>query len=240
MAGLVGYGIGAMTEATALVERRRTQGAKRKRAKPLPRAQRREQLLGVARRMIQRGGIGVLTMSALAEESGTSKPVVYDHFDNSEAVAIALLDESFETLVDLIAERTKDAETLEDYLSIAIDTEFEFQKRDKLVVRSITNGHSASGRVNAVFLKQREVAIETLQELVRQQGASPDVAAAAGLALCELISGAANGFTMGPDAESAKETVKRMVIGAVQAIVPEAKAKPVTPAKILATSRARK
>ena len=145
--------------------------AKPKRMKPMPRAERREQLLRIARKIIQRGGIGALTMSALAEESGASKPVVYEHFDNSESVAIALLDIYFATMIDMVDARTSAAETLDEYLSIAIDTQFEFHQKDKLVVRNITNGHSSGNRLNAAFLRLKENSVETLQELLQQQGA---------------------------------------------------------------------
>lgn len=204
----------------------------------MPRLERREQLLNVARRIIQRGGIGALTMSALAEQSRASKPVVYEHFDNSESVAIALLEDYFETMVDLVNARTSEAETLEEYLSIAIDTQFEFHKNDKLVVRSITNGHSSGDRLNTVYLKLKENSVETLAELVRQQGASPQGSEAAGHVLWEMISSTVYEFAGRPSAGTAKETLKRMVLGAINALVPGKGAKPVTPAKILAASHA--
>jgi len=227
-----------MTEATMQHERRDARQAGPKRAKPMPRAERRKQLLGVARRIIQRGGIGALTMSALAEKSGASKPVVYEHFDNSESVAIALLEDYFETMVDLVDSRTGEAETLDEYLSIVIDTQFEFHRKDKLVVRSITNGHSSSDRLNAVYLKLMENSVETLQELVRQQGASPEASAVAGHVLYEMITNATYEFAGHTGDEGARETLKRMVLGAVHSLVTGKAAKPVTPTKIIAASRA--
>jgi AcrR family transcriptional regulator len=213
---------------------------KAKTVKPMPRAERRGQLLRTARKIIQRGGIGALTMSALAEESGASKPVVYEHFDNSESVAIALLDIYFATMIDMVDARTSAADTLDEYLSIAIDTQFEFHQKDKLVVRNITNGHSSGERLNAAFLRLKDNSVETLQELLQQQGAPVDASAAAGFVLWEMISSGVYEFADRPDAESAREALKRMVIGAVHAIVPEAGKRPVTPAKILAASRALK
>lgn len=203
----------------------------------MPRAERRAQLLHVARKIIQRGGIGALTMSALAEESGAAKPIVYEHFDNSESVAIALLENYFETMIDLVDARTGKAETLDEYLAIAIDAQFEFHEKDKLVVRSITNGHSSGSRLNATYLKLKESSVDTLQDLVRQQGAPQDASAAAGFVLWEMISSSVYEFAGRPGAEQAKEALKRMVIGAVNAIAPGRGTRPVTPARILATSR---
>jgi len=209
-----------------------------KRAKPMPRKQRRAQLLGVARRIVHDGGIGALTMSGLAEQSGASKPVVYEHFQNSEAVAVALLEDYFRTMIELVANRAKKAETLEEYLSIAVDAQFEFHTTDRLVVRSITNGHSSSERVNAIYRDMRDHSVETLQELLSQQGASDAESETAGYLLWEMISSAVFEFAMAPNADAKADTLKKMLIGAVHAVVPEAKARPVTPAKILEAARA--
>jgi AcrR family transcriptional regulator len=227
-----------MSQALTTRQSRGTQRTKTQRAKPMPRAQRREQLLGVARRIIQQDGIGALTMSSLAEQSGASKPVVYEHFENAEAVAVALLESYFETMIEMVTARTSEAETLDEYLSIAIDAQFEFHRNNRLVVRSITNGHASGDRLNSVYLQLMDSSVETLQELVRQQGASPETSAAAGYVLCEMIANAVYEFAMHKDAETARETLKSMVIGAVHAIVPDAKARPVTPAGIIAKARA--
>ncbi len=204
----------------------------------MPRAERRTQLLSVARGIIRKKGIGGLTMSGLAEAAGASKPVVYEHFENAEAVAVALLENYFETMIDLVAARTANAQTLDEYLSIAIDTQFEYHRKDKLVVRSMTNGHSSSERLNEAYLKLRDSSVETLEELIRQQGASPEASSVAGYVLWDVITGAVFEFGMRPDGEAAQENLKRMVLGAIHAIVPESRTKPVTPAKILATARA--
>jgi hypothetical protein len=55
-----------------------------------------------------------------------------------------------------------------------------------------------------------------------------------------MISSSVYEFAGHPDAECAKEALKRMVIGAVHAIAPGAGKRPVTPAKILAASHALK
>lgn len=227
-----------MTEARSRAARERAPNGRAKRARPMPRHERREQLLNVARRLVQHGGIGALSMSALAEESGASKPVVYEHFENSEAVAIALLENYFATAIDLVDQRASAAETLDEYLSIAIDTQFEFHRQDGLVVRSITNGHSSGERLNAAYLKVKKNSVETLQELVRQQGATAESSKAAGHILWEMISSTVFEFAGRSEAQVARDALKRMVIGAVHAIIPGRGKRPATPAGILAASRA--
>lgn len=46
----------------------------------MPAAQRREQLLGVALQMARESGPGSLTLARVAEASGVSKPIAYQHF----------------------------------------------------------------------------------------------------------------------------------------------------------------
>lgn len=208
--------------------------------RPMPRAKRREQLLEVAQSIIQENGIGGLTMSALAEKSGASKPIVYEHFDNAESVAIALIDKYFETMIDMVAERVSGAETLEQYLSAAIDTKFEFHRNDKLVVRSITNGHASGERLNAAYRAVGESAMETFEELVRQQGVLPARAPIVGRFLWETTSYMVFEYAGSDGEEEARTTLKAMIMGALHAIIPGQGVKPVTPEKILAKSRAMK
>lgn len=182
--------------------------------------------------------MGALTMEAVSERSGASKPVVYEHFANSEAVAVALLENYLQTMVELVDSRTRDAATLDEYLSIAIDTHFEFHREDRLVVRSITNGHSPSERLNRLYLELRDASVETFQDLLQQQGANEREAHVAGAILWEMITSSVYEFAMDDNAEAARETLKRMVLGAVRAVAPKTDRKPVTPAKILAKSDA--
>lgn len=210
------------------------------RAKPMPRAKRHEQLLQVARRIIRQGGIGALTMSALAEESGASKPVVYEHFDNAESVAIALLETYFHTMIELVDLHTREAQTLDEYLAIAIDTQFEFHRKDELLVRSITNGHASGERLNAAYLNVRAVTLETLRDLVMQQGGALEESEVAAHVLWEMITSSVDEFAGRADAENAKEVLKRMVSGVIHAIVPGGGMKPLTPTRILGLVRPRK
>jgi AcrR family transcriptional regulator len=69
----------------------------------MTRPQRRRQVLDVAAKIVAEGGAADLTMERLAKEAGVTKPIVYDHFENSNAVLAALLEEGFtdaETEID--------------------------------------------------------------------------------------------------------------------------------------------
>lgn len=197
------------------------------------RSKRRAQLLATAREIVQKDGIGALTMSALAEQAGVSKPVVYDHFDNSEAVAIALLEDYYDTIIHEVVSKTGKAETLEDYLSIAIDTHFDLHTKEQLVVRKLTNGHSSDERVNAVFLDMKAKSIQTLQDLVMQQGVPAATAEPIGYILYEMMTNAVYEFAMDDKREEARTALKQMVLGAVHNVVARSVRKPETPINVL-------
>jgi AcrR family transcriptional regulator len=56
----------------------------------MTRQERREQFLNVAARLIQRGGLGAVTMERVAEYSGISKRILYRHFANSDQLLAEL------------------------------------------------------------------------------------------------------------------------------------------------------
>jgi AcrR family transcriptional regulator len=53
---------------------------------------RREQVLDAALRIIARDGYGAVSIDGIARELDVTRPVVYSHFDNLEALLLALLD----------------------------------------------------------------------------------------------------------------------------------------------------
>jgi AcrR family transcriptional regulator len=66
--------------------------SRRRYAPRLPPAQRREQLLDAALRLIAREGYGGASMEAVAREAGVTKPVVYDAFGGRGEMLRALLE----------------------------------------------------------------------------------------------------------------------------------------------------
>src|SRR5688500_5317424 len=61
-----------------------------KRTGRLSKPQRREQLLAAAMAIVRDEGADALTLGALAERAGVSKPVVYEHFGTRAGLLIAL------------------------------------------------------------------------------------------------------------------------------------------------------
>jgi AcrR family transcriptional regulator len=203
----------------------------------MSRRERYRQLLSAARQIVNRGGIDALNISSLTEATGVSRPVVYEHFPNSEAISIALLEDYFETMIDLVDSRTRDCATLEEYVSLAIDACFEYQQGDSLRIRNLTNGHATGERLNAAYFRQRQSSIETFEELLLQQGTAADVARVGAYTLAEIFLGVVFEFSTGADQSIARQTLKKMVVGAIHTLVPTSIARPATPGKILQTSR---
>jgi AcrR family transcriptional regulator len=192
---------------------------RRPRTPSMPRADRRIQLLAVARDIIHDEGVAALTMSALSERSGASKPVVYEHFENSESVVIALLEEYYAKAHAYMTTRLMPAKTIGEYLNTAIDALFEFYSAEHLNVRKITNGFSSSSVVNDVYLRQMEEARELYRRMFRQQGVPKDIAHIAAFAILEIIGSVVFEFSMTKKKAMAREALKQMVGGAVGALL---------------------
>ncbi|MHB8691512.1 MAG: TetR/AcrR family transcriptional regulator, partial [Solirubrobacteraceae bacterium] len=78
----------------------------------LPPAQRREQLLDAALRVIARDGYAGVSIDAIAREAGVTRPVVYGVFDGLGALLYALLDRTEErALTQLLDAFPEDVET---------------------------------------------------------------------------------------------------------------------------------
>ncbi len=60
----------------------------------LTRADRRSQLLDVARSLIEEEGADALTLASVAEKAGVSKPMAYDHFETRTGLLLALLEDA--------------------------------------------------------------------------------------------------------------------------------------------------
>lgn len=60
----------------------------------LSRADRRAQMLDVARTLIEEQGADAVTLALVAEQAGVSKPMAYDHFESRTGLLLALLEDA--------------------------------------------------------------------------------------------------------------------------------------------------
>ncbi|MDH4365470.1 MAG: TetR/AcrR family transcriptional regulator, partial [Acidimicrobiia bacterium] len=77
----------------------------------LPAAQRRRQLLDVARRVLAQRGFYETTMADIAEEAGVTKPVLYQHFASKRDLYTAVLEDIGARLRASVVEAAAEAGT---------------------------------------------------------------------------------------------------------------------------------
>lgn len=68
----------------------------------LSRAEREQQLIGIAERIFAERGFAHTTMDMIAEAAGITKPVIYDHFRSKEGLLAAVIDQASADLSDAV------------------------------------------------------------------------------------------------------------------------------------------
>lgn len=184
----------------------------------MPGAERRQQLLSTARAMILREGLSAVTMSALADAVGVTKPIVYKHFSNREDVAVAVLQDYFTGAAEFSLDRIRGSRTIFEYLNASIDSVFEYIGREGPLIRNMTTGFSSTSAIDACYREEVRVAHQIYTDLLLQQSVSPDVADLAAFALMEMVNQTALEFSRPPN-EKAVETLKAMVAGALKVLI---------------------
>ncbi len=92
----------------------------------LPRDQRRVQLLDAAREVFTSKGFHSSAMDDIAEAAGVSKPVLYQHFDSKVDLYLALLDQSCESLVEVVRVALASTEDNAERVVATMDAFYEF------------------------------------------------------------------------------------------------------------------
>lgn len=78
-------------------------------SKKMPKADRRAHLLGVAQEIVRQQGTDALTLGALAERAGVSKPITYNHFETRAGLLVSLYGEIMDRQVNALARAVEDA-----------------------------------------------------------------------------------------------------------------------------------
>lgn len=217
-----------MTTANPAPRRKASPG--KSRAKPrMPKAERRVQLLRVAYEIIAQEGIGALNMSVLAERSGAVKPVVYEHFENTQEVIFCLIDEYFQESSRYVLTRNEDSKSIHDFMEKSIDAMFDFHREKKFNLKIITNGFSVHTASNNLFFQYGERAVSFWKALLEQQGVIPAKAEISANIIYELLLGVTNDYASRKDADEAKAILKQLMNGFVGSLAMPAGQKPVPP-----------
>lgn len=92
----------------------------------MPRADRRAQLLETAHMIVRDEGTDALTLAALAERAGVSKPITYSHFETRAGLMIALYKEIMDWQVEALATALESTPTrLEEVAHVIADAYME-------------------------------------------------------------------------------------------------------------------
>jgi AcrR family transcriptional regulator len=194
--------------------------AKFKRVPQMRRDDRRKQLLGVARDIVDADGLGALTMARLAERANVAKPVVYTHFADRNAVAIALLDEHARAIRAFFEASISKATTLSGYIASVVDASFAFETVSGVPVRKITNGFVAGDEVNQVYLADEIEFREHWKRLLGLLNVPKDRAEIVAPIFAGMVSSAVLAFANSGQADLAKATLTTLLLSALNEFRP--------------------
>lgn len=129
----------------------------------LPAAERRSQLLVVARDVFAERGFHATSMDDVAEAAGVTKPVLYQHFANKRALYVELLDDVAAGLLAEITEAAARAGSPREQVEYGFAAYFRFVAANQSAFRLL---FGASVRNDAEFAVRAERAIAQIAEVV--------------------------------------------------------------------------
>ena len=156
-------------------------------------AERRAQLLGVARRLFARDGYRGASMESIAEAAGVTKPVLYQHFSSKRALYSALLANELGRLTQELETAFSQAEDNEERLRRGFGAYVDFVDRHEDAFRLLFT--EALG-LDADFQQQvaefrRWVAARVAVIIAAEAGLAPPRARALAAAIVGMAEGAA-------------------------------------------------
>jgi AcrR family transcriptional regulator len=173
-------------------------GAVRPRMK---RDQRHQQLLAMATVVLSNVGIQGLTMERVAEQADVSKPVLYSHFANRNALLLALIEDYWVDTDEATRAHRSGSRSFEERLAAIISGYFDVlaKKGNDLQTLIFRNSHEP---VLEQARRTRDRDIEALwaSDYERSLGMSHDQAVIAAAIIRSAIAGAGEYFLVHPDA----------------------------------------
>jgi AcrR family transcriptional regulator len=109
----------------------------------MKRDDRREQLLSVATEVLRQGGLPAVTMERVSEKANISKPVLYSHFPNRNALLLAMIREYWHATDAATVARSATAESFDDRLTAIVLGYFDVlsEKGSSLQTLILRNSH---------------------------------------------------------------------------------------------------
>ena len=126
-------------------------------------AQRREQLLGIAREVFAERGYEATSIEEIAERAGVTRPVVYEHFGGKEGIHAVVVDREVTRLSELIATPLREARSNREAAEWAATAFLAFIEEESAGFRILTrDAPTGSGRSLASVLSDVAARTEEL------------------------------------------------------------------------------
>ena len=123
----------------------------------LPRAEREQQVLAVARRLFAERGYAAVTMDDVAAEVGVTKPLLYTYFGNKERLYLDCMLPAADALTAAVGQAVAASEDAADALRRGTHAFFAFIEADQEAWRVLFDGTiPASGELGARVNEYRE------------------------------------------------------------------------------------
>lgn len=114
--------------------------AKKQTPRPyLAAAERRQQLLTVAGRLVREGGWSSLSMQGLAIAAGVSRQLVYEHFESADELYLATLGHLFERVHAATESVVRAGDDLESTLARAFDLFVDMPREERNALRALAS-----------------------------------------------------------------------------------------------------
>lgn len=149
----------------------------------LARADREEQILGIAHRAFATRGFGAVTMEEIAAEAGVTKPLLYAYFGNKDRLYEACMEPAGDALIESVMAALSSADDATDALATGVRAFFHYVDSDRDAWRVVFDETLPSGGAMALrAAAYRERISELLsgtigQSLTDEQRAHPQTAA---------------------------------------------------------------
>lgn len=183
----------------------------------LTREDRREQLLDAAADVVVERGIGALTMEGLAERAGVSKALPYQHFDNANAVLLALYRREIDTMGQRVLAAVEGVREPDERVRLAVHAYFDIVVERGRVL-GVFVGSGAGSAIAAAADGDARVGVEFIAEtLVRPFGISGRRARMLASMFVGMLSGALESWGHGDGGrENIERTYVALVLGGIK------------------------
>jgi AcrR family transcriptional regulator len=181
----------------------------------LTKERRRAQLLDVAAEMVAERGVGALTMEGLAARAGVSKALPYAHFDNADAVLVALYRREVRRIGEAVGGAVAGARDPYEQLRSAIGAYFDAVRARGPVLAALT---APGSRIPAEADGGRRLGVAFVAGLLVEGGMARRPARLVASILLGALSGAVDAWVHG---DASRSTAEQAVVDVAWALIQE-------------------